>query len=427
MEIAEKYKQTEVGLIPSDWEVFTFGDIINYTKGFAFKSRDYKKDGIRIIRVSDTTFDSIKKENGIYIDENDATGYKNWRLDENDLIFTTVGSKPPMYDSMVGKVIMVSKEFAGSFLNQNAVLIRAKKRTKYIQALLLSHFRMKRYLQHIELIYRGNANQASITLKELFEFKIPLPENEAEQTAIATALSDADALISSLEKLIAKKRMIKQGAMQQLLQPNPDSHREGWEVKKLGEIGKPYGGLSGKSKADFENGAYPYIPFMNIMSNPVIDTNYFDFVNINVGESQNSTQKGDLFFNGSSETPEEVGMCSVLLEDVPNLYLNSFCFGFRLNKDSKENGLYLSYFFRSSEGRKLFYSMAQGATRYNLSKSNFNKLELKLPNPEEQTRIATILSDMDAEIAALETKLEKYRKVKLGMMQNLLTGKIRLI
>ena len=210
--------------------------------------------------------------------------------------------------------------------------------------------------------------------------------------------------------------------MQKLLQP-----KEGWEVKKLGSIGKPYGGLSGKSKLDFADGKFPYIPFMNIMSNPIIDKSYVDYVNIGVDESQNKALNGDLFFNGSSETPEEVGMCSVLLEDIPNLYLNSFCFGFRLNKDSKENGLYFSYYFRSSEGRKLFYSMAQGATRYNLSKSNFNKMEVSLPKPEEQVEIANILTDMNNEITALETKLEKYRKVKLGMMQNLLTGKIRLV
>ncbi len=91
------------------------------------------------------------------------------------------------------------------------------------------------------------------------------------------------------------------------------------------------------------------------------------------------------------------------------------------------NGLYLSYFFRSSEGRKLFYSMAQGATRSNLSKSNFNKLELSIPSLEEQNRIAAILSDMDTEIEVLETKLEKYKNVKMGMMPDLLTEKIRLL
>jgi len=242
-------------------------------------------------------------------------------------------------------------------------------------------------------------------------------------------LSDVDALITSLDRLIAKKRDIKQATMQQLLTGKtrlPGFSGE-WGVKKLGEVGKPYGGLSGKSKEDFANGQYPYIPFLNIMNNPIIDINYFDYVNIDPGESQNKVIKGDLFFNGSSETPEEVGMCSVLNEDIPNLYLNSFCFGFRLNKELKTNGLYLSYYFRSSVGRQLFYSLAQGATRYNLSKSNFLKMEIPYPEPDEQTSIATILTDMDAEIVSLEQKHDKTRALKQGMMQELLTGKTRLI
>jgi type I restriction enzyme, S subunit len=122
-----------------------------------------------------------------------------------------------------------------------------------------------------------------------------------------------------------------------------------------------------------------------------------------------------------------VGMCSVLQEDVPNLYLNSFCFGFRLNKDLKTNGLWLTYFFRSNAGRELIYSLAQGATRYNLSKTNFLKLEIPYPDPTEQEAIVNIISDMNLEIKALEKSLEKYRQIKTGMMQQLLTGKIRLI
>lgn len=196
-----------------------------------------------------------------------------------------------------------------------------------------------------------------------------------------------------------------------------------WELFKLGDIGKTFGGLSGKSKDDFNNGGVPYIPFMNIMKNPIIDTDYFDYVNIKPGEAQNTALKGDLFFNGSSETPEEVGMCSVLQEDIPNLYLNSFCFGFRLYKDLNINGTYLSYYFRSKEGRKLFYSMAQGATRYNLSKANFNRISIPIPTIKEQTAIAQALSDTDAYITSLEKLIEKKKAIKQGAMQELLRPK----
>jgi type I restriction enzyme S subunit len=338
-----------------------------------------------------------------------------------------------MYDSLVGKVILINKQHSGSLLNQNAVLIRAKNKSNSIQNLLLNNFRTKRYLNYIEEIYRGNANQASITLEDLFKFQIPIPPTFTEQKAIATALSDVDELINSLEKLIAKKKAIKQGAMQELLTPpNKGGKRLAgfsgeWEARIIGEIGNTYGGLSGKSKKDFDKGKYPYITFMNVMYNTVIDTSIFENVNIKSGEQQNKARKGDLFFNTSSETPEEVGMCALLNKDVRNLYLNSFCFGFRLRENLEIDGLLFSYLMNSEVGRKLFLSLAQGATRYNLSKSNFNKLIIVIPEIKEQEAIVKILSDMDLEIESLEAKKKKYKSIKEGMMQELLTGKIRLV
>jgi len=134
-----------------------------------------------------------------------------------------------------------------------------------------------------------------------------------------------------------------------------------------------------------------------------------------------------LFFNGSSETPEEVGFCSVLMEDIPNLYLNSFCFGFRFNSDANVCGLFFAYWFRGADGRAAMSVLAQGATRYNIAKSAFMRLSIPQPSREEQTAIATVLSDMDAELAALETRRDKTRALKQGMMQALLTGRIRLV
>jgi type I restriction enzyme S subunit len=162
------------------------------------------------------------------------------------------------------------------------------------------------------------------------------------------------------------------------------------------------------------------------MKNTAIDTTIFEYVNIKSGEQQNKARKGDLFFNTSSETPEEVGMCAILNDDVKDLYLNSFCFGFRLKEDCEVDGLFFSYLINSSIGRNLFLSLAQGATRYNLSKSNFNKLVIEVPPIKEQKAIAQILSDIDKEIQRLKAKKDKCQTVKQGMMHELLTGKTRL-
>ena len=201
---------------------------------------------------------------------------------------------------------------------------------------------------------------------------------------------------------------------------------EDWEVKAIGSLGYTYSGLSGKKKSDFRNGNAKYIPFLNILTNTQIDTNNLESVCVSSSEHQNSVSKGDLFFNTSSETPEEVGMCAVLSKDCPNTYLNSFCFGFRPFENCLVDGVYLSYFFRGSEGRKLMSILAQGATRYNLSKTNLLESYIYIPPIAEQRAIAEALGDVDGLIAALDKKIAKKRLLKQGAMQQLLTGKKRL-
>jgi len=291
---------------------------------------------------------------------------------------------------------------------------------------LLNYLNFK--VEYWKRVAGSSRKDPNITANDIRAFLVVLPPLE-EQRAIAAALSEIDGQIAALDELITKKRDLKQGAMQELLTGKrrlPGFSGE-WVLKTLGEIGTTYSGLTGKNKRDFELGGTPYITFLNVINNPVTDVNDFGSVHIKLGENQNRALKGDLFFNGSSETPEEVGMSSVLQQDVPELTLNSFCFGFRLNRELQTDGLFLVYFFRSQLGRKLLYSLAQGATRYNLSKINFLKLEIPYPTPEEQTAIAAVLSEMDTEIETLEAERDKTRALKQGMMHELLTGNTRLL
>lgn len=260
-------------------------------------------------------------------------------------------------------------------------------------------------------------------IKAATYFLPPLPE----QRRIAAALGDMDKLIDNLSKRIEKKKSIKQGAMQELLTGKkrlPGFEGE-WEMVRIGNIGDFYGGLSGKTAADFGHGEAQYITFMNVLTNIVIKRHQVGKVSVYQGEHQNAVKKGDLFFNVSSETPEEVAMCAALLEDMPNTYLNSFCCGFRLFDDSNDP-LFISYYVNSHEGRKITKFLAQGLTRHNLSKDAFRKMEMNWPKKSEQRAIAKVLGDMDAEIAKLEAKHEKLIGIKKGMMSDLLTGKVRL-
>jgi type I restriction enzyme, S subunit len=401
-EIPKGYKHTEVGVIPEEWEVKPLSQLSHFQNGKAHEQFiDEYGDYIVVNSKFISTGGEVKK----YSKQNISP------LQKGDI--TIVMSDIPNGKALA-KCFQIDSDNKYT-LNQRIGGITANDTVdgKY---LYLKLDRNKYYLA-----FDSGTGQTNIRRQEILDCPIPLPPL-SEQRAIAAALSDMDALIEAQEKLIAKKKAIKQGAMQELLRP-----KSSWKEQQLSAIGKSYGGLSGKTKEDFEDGDCPYIPFMNVMTNPIIDTNYFDYVQIKPAENQNKAEQGDLFFNGSSETPEEVGMCSVLLEEVKDLYLNSFCFGFRFHKEVDYDGLFMAYFFRSNYGRDKMFLLAQGATRFNLSKSNFLKLRIMLPPFIEQKRIARILSDMDSEIAQMEAQLDKYRNLKQGMMQELLTGKKRLI
>lgn len=192
-----------------------------------------------------------------------------------------------------------------------------------------------------------------------------------------------------------------------------------WEVKSLGEVGSTYAGLSGKSKEDFVNGNAQYITFLNVLNNVVIDNTNHPTVIIKENENQNDVKYGDLLFNTSSETPEEVGFCAMMQDNKPNIYLNSFCFGYRFNVLKDYQPLFLAYYFRSSHGRRLMTKLAQGVTRYNLSKSNFLKAEIAFPSLPEQQKIAECLSSVDDLIQAEADQLQALKDHKKGLMQQL--------
>ena len=376
-------------------------DFVRY--GIPFVNAGHLKDGV----IDFSKMDFISKEK-----YEQLSGAK---IQKNDILFCLRGS--------LGKYAVA--EFDKGAPASSIAVIRPntnKINLNYLTSVISSFI----FQKQIELENNGSS-QPNLSASSVADFEIPLP-SLVEQGYIAEALSDMDNLISSLEKLIEKKKAIKQGAMQELLtgKKRLSGFSGAWKEFCIGKIGEFYGGLSGKTKNDFNCGNAHYITFLNVLSNVKIDTSILASVNVKETENQNAVKKGDLFFNTSSETPEEVGMCAVLDEEIENTYLNSFCFGFRM-KNNENNPIFLSYYLNSSIGRKIMSTLAQGATRYNLSKNNFAETIIELPTKEEQTAIASILSDMDAEITALEQKLTKCQKLKQGMMQQLLTGKIRLL
>ena len=186
---------------------------------------------------------------------------------------------------------------------------------------------------------------------------------------------------------------------------------EGVVFKELGELGIFYGGLTGKSKEDFSNGNAKFVTYMNVFSNIVVNTAIDNFVKISSEENQREIQYGDVLFTGSSETPDECGMSSVLTERVDDpLYLNSFCFGFRLYDTSLFLPDFLKYLFRDSQIRKKISKTASGVTRFNISKKRFGKIIIPIPPVAIQQEIVKILDTFTTLEAELEAELEERKK-----------------
>ncbi|WP_446897378.1 restriction endonuclease subunit S [Clostridium sp. LBM24168] len=196
---------------------------------------------------------------------------------------------------------------------------------------------------------------------------------------------------------------------------------ENWNIYRLKDLGKTYPGLSGKNKDDFGKGK-PYIPYKNIFNNSKIDTNYLEYVTISDNEKQYSAKYGDIFFTISSEIPGEVGMSSVLLEDIKReLYLNSFCFGYRLNNFKILCPEYAAYLFRGNNVRVTIGRLAQGSTRFNISKNDILQLKVAVPPLKEQKKIISILSSVDDEIEIVDKIIDKTKELKKGLVQKLLS------
>ena len=249
-----------------------------------------------------------------------------------------------------------------------------------------------------------------------------------EQTKITEILSTWDKAVDKFEALISAKQKRKKALMQQLMTGKKrfNGFETKWKAYVLRDLGRTFNGLSGKNKEDFGFGK-PYIPYLNIYRNNRIDIKHLEFVNIDDLDKQSNAKYGDIFFTTSSETPHEVGMSSVLLDNIDEIYLNSFCFGFRLEHFNTFHPEFARYLFRAEHIRRTISVLAQGATRYNLSKTQFLKIKLELPCIEEQQKIATILSSADKEITIHQNQLAALKQQKKALMQQLLTGKARVI
>ena len=244
-----------------------------------------------------------------------------------------------------------------------------------------------------------------------------------EQARIGQYFEHLDHLITLHQRKYDKLVKVKKSMLEKMFPKNgskfPEIRFKGftdaWEQRELGDMGQTYTGLTGKTKEDFGHGDAKFVTYMNVFSNPVAEKSMTEPIEIDI--KQNKVKYGDVFFTTSSETPEEVGMSCVWLENDDNTYLNSFCFGYRPSEII--DPFYLAYMLRSENVRKNITFLAQGISRYNISKNKMMEISIPIPSLAEQQQIGTYFRNLDTLITLHQRKLEKLKNIKKSMLQKM--------
>lgn len=262
-------------------------------------------------------------------------------------------------------------------INQAILCIRTKQNKKFIESVWNKH--VERLLQ--TYLQGGQGNLSADIVKNIPFYFADLEE----QDKLANFISLLDERISTQNKIIEKYESLIQAICDTLIEA--EQHKV---ELSFNDFGEPYSGLSGKSAEDFGKG-WPYITYMNVYQNQIIDITDVGLVKINETEQQSVVRYGDILFTLSSETPDEVGMGAVYLGDAYPLYLNSFCFGVHITDESKIFPPFLAYYISTKSFRKAVFPLAQGSTRFNLQKNDFMKKIFHFPTVKKQSEIYSVL------------------------------------
>lgn len=401
-------------MVPEDWIDGKLEDFFSYISYGFTNPMPTVAHGVYMITAADISEGEIKYDSARCTSE---IAYRTFltpksKPKKNDILLTKDGS--------LGRLALVGDELI--CINQSVAVIRPNINVDpvFLKILLESaHYQRKM----IEDAGGSTIKHIYITIVNLMP--VVVPALIIEQRAIATVLSDVDALLAKLDQLIAKKRDLKQAAMQQLLtgEIRLSGFSEEWEVKLLDDLGIFLKG-SGVKKDESRSGNLPCIRYGEIYThhNDYIKA-YNSWISPTVALTAILIKQGDLLFAGSGETKEEIGKC-VAFVDTIEAYAGGDIVILRPNN---VDSIFLGYYCNTVPINMQKTSRGQGDAVVHISANALSSIKVTIPKIEEQAAIATILSDMDAEITALETRRNKTRALKQGMMQELLTGRIRLL
>ncbi|MHB8585927.1 MAG: restriction endonuclease subunit S [Thermoplasmatota archaeon] len=412
-------RHSPIGEIPSDWGVVPLRKLVERERGIRYgivQPGKHDPDGRAMIRGQDYSDGWVRLDEIFRVGPRIEAVYRNARVKGGDILITIVGAS-------TGHVATVPSWLEGANLTQTTARVAIDDNMADRHFCFFALQGKIGQLQTAQYI-KGGA-QPGLNCGDVEKFLIPLPPDRQEQRAIAAALSDADALIAALDTMIAKKRAMKQGAMQQLLTgrtrlPGFDGI---WRQTTLGALGSFFKGRGIKADEVTDAGA-------SCIRYGELYTRYRNYLTTTVSHVSPATAaqsvpiaKGDIMFAASGETSEEIGTCAAYVGDA-DAYVGGDVIVHRpVNQDS----IFLAHLFNSPPVAAQKARLCHGEVIVHINASSLAAIRFEVPEVGEQRAVATVLTDMDAEIAALELQREKARAIKQGMMQSLLTGRVRLV
>ena len=404
--MAEQHGQTLVPQIrfagfTDPWEQRKLGEVAHFINGRAYSQNELLSSGkYPVLRVGN-----------FYT--NDSWYYSNLELEdknyayEGDLLYTW------------------SATFGPHIWHGNKVIYHYHIWKVQLEAALEKLFAFQLLERDKERILsdKNGSTMVHITKTGIENTSVLMPCSVEEQRQIGTFFDRLDSLITLHQRKYDKLCVLKKSMLDKMFPKGGSLYPEirfagftdPWEQRKLGDCGSAYGGLSGKTKEDFGRGTAKFVPYTNVFDNPITDSNRLE--SIEKDSKQNEVRYGDALFTVSSETPGEVGMSSVWLSDQPNVYLNSFCFGYR--QDGSFDSRYLAYMLRSQNVRSDLTLLAQGISRFNISKNKVMELKVPYPGLKEQAQLGAFFDRLDSLITLHQRKLELLRNIKKSMLDKM--------
>lgn len=419
MEVRPHYKQTELGVIPLDWEVKQIGEfepfVTSGSRGWATFYSDRGSPFLRITNLSRTRiYPDLQDLRFVKLAATDSEAART-QLRNGDVLISITADI-----GIVGHVTAEIPEPA--YINQHIALVRFD--LKRVNSRFVSYFLASEHPQRLFRALTDSGAKAGMNLRTVQQIRIAIPPTVKEQEAIAEALSDADALIESQEQLLAKKRRLKRGAMQELLRPKPND-----EVRFLGDVSSLKGriGWQGLKQQEFTtNDDEPFlITGMNFKDGAIRWSEVYHVSEARYGMAPEIQLRPNDVLMTKDGTIGKV----LYIESIPppgKASLNSHLLLFRPT-GLAYNPKYLYYQLGSRRFQDFIELNKSGTTFFGLSQAAVARYPVLLPPVTEQARIAAVLSDIDTDIAGVEAKLAKDRQLKQGMTQQLLTGTIRLV